>query len=43
MKILAIILGIFAVIDAFIFYCTIVVGKRADERIRALDPEWNEE
>ena len=43
MKILAIILSILAVFNSFIFYCALVVGKRADERARALKPDRNNE
>lgn len=37
MKILAIILGVISIIDSFVFYCCVVVGKRADERMRSLE------
>ena len=42
MKILAIILGVISIIDSFIFYCCVVVGKRADERMRAFFGESEE-
>lgn len=33
MKILLIIFAVISCINAFVFYCVLVVGKRADERM----------
>lgn len=33
MKVFLIILCVISCIDAFVFYCVLVVGKRADERM----------